>query len=186
MHLRKEEWVVRTVPLKVCQRLVEKYHYSGGGSNTATFRHGLFQMVDAEKCWGIAWWIPPIKAAALASWPKNWQGVLSLTRLVLIPEAPTNAATFLLMKSVGQIRNDARWECLVTYADTWQNHTGMIYKAANWDYQGLTTPEMIWTDDQGRMVQRKRGPKTLTRGDMLDRGYVPQGRFAKHKFMMTL
>lgn len=35
--LRKKEWMVETVPLKTAQELVAQYHYSGGGSNTATY-----------------------------------------------------------------------------------------------------------------------------------------------------
>ena len=184
--LRRQDWEVRTVPLKVCERLVAKHHYAHRGPNTATFRHGLFRRDDAEHCWGVAWWIPPTKGAALATWPPNWQGVLALTRLVLIPDAPKNAATFMLMHSVKLIRQDRRWECLVTYADEWQNHVGTIYKAAGWEYLGLTKPETTWQDREARLVQRKRGPKTLTRAEMLERGYTTVGAFSKHKFILRL
>lgn len=186
-HLRRSDYVVRTIPLAQAQELVREYHYSRGGANTATFRHGLFHIGDPETPLGVAWWIPPTKSAANATHPSNWRGVLALSRLVIVPGMPTNAASFLMASSIRLIRKDARWECLVTYADTWQGHTGAIYKATNWTYVGTTAPESVWVDPvTDRMVARKAGPKTRTRQEMLDLGYKHLGRFSKHKYAMWL
>src|ERR1700719_72083 len=124
--LRKTDYEVKTIPLIICQEKVAKYHYARTGSNTATFRHGLFLKSDPDKCIGIAWWIPPTKSAALANYPKNWKAVLVLSRLVVDPGVPKNAASFLIMQSVKLIRKDKRWEYLLTYADEWQKHSGAI------------------------------------------------------------
>ncbi len=182
-RLRREDWTVRTVELATARRLVEALHYAKGGSNTATFRHGLFSAgaIFEEECVGVAWWIPPTKSAALATHPENWQGVLALSRLVVAPGAPKNACTFLLSRSMKLI-DRKRWPCLVTYADKWQGHTGGIYRAANWTAKGMTTPEATFTLN-GRMVARKAGPKTRTRAEMEAMGAVMIGRFAKAKFV---
>ena len=177
--LSRGEWEVRTVDLSVAQELVRRYHYSGGGSNTATYRHGLFKKGESE-CLGVAWWIPPTKTAAQATFSENWQGVLALTRLAISPEVPKNGASFLLGKSMRLIDRQ-RWPALVTYADEMMGHTGSIYRATNWEYCGLTTKESTWFKD-GRMVARKAGPKTRTRDEMLELGCEMVGRFAKHKF----
>jgi len=178
-RLRKSEWNVRTVGLGVAQELVRRYHYSGGGANTATYRHGLFRN-DGQECVGVAWWIPPTKSAANATWPDDWKRVLCLTRLAIAPEVPGNAASFLLGKSMKLI-DRKRWPCLVTYADEMQGHTGAIYRATNWEYCGMTAKEATWFKN-GRMVARKAGPKTRTRDEMLEMGCQMVGRFAKHKF----
>jgi hypothetical protein len=184
--LRKKDYEVKTVPLAVCQEKVAKYHYARTGSNTATFRHGLFLKSDPEKCIGVAWWIPPTKSAALANYPKNWKAVLVLSRLVVDPEVPKNAASFLIMQSVKLIRLDSRWEYLLTYADEWQKHSGAIYKATNWTPLGKTAPGATWIDTQGRMVARKAGPHTRTKAEMLALGHKMIGRFSRHRFGMTL
>ena len=134
-----------------------------------------------NECWGIAWWIPPTKSAALATFPENWQGVLALSRLVIVPGVPKNACSFLLSKSMKLI-NRRRWPCLVTYADEWQGHVGTIYKATNWRYAGKTKPEPVFVLN-GRMVARKAGPKTRTKAQMLALGARLLGRFSKHKFV---
>lgn len=81
-----------------------------------------------------------------------------------------------------------QWECLVTYADTWQNHLGTIYKATNWEYMGLTTPSPVWTNEKkrGKMMGRKRGQRTLTVAQMGEKGFTNLGSYAKHKFRMII
>jgi hypothetical protein len=179
VRLRRSEWEVRTVDLAVAQELVRKHHYSGGGSNTATYRHGLFKK-SGDECMGVAWWIPPTKAAANATYPNDWRGVLALSRLVIVPEVPKNGASFLLGQSMKTI-DRKRWPCLVTYADEMQGHTGAIYRATNWEYCGITAKEATWFKD-GRMIARKAGPKTRTKAEMIAMGCEMVGRFAKHKF----
>ena len=185
-RLIKAEWEVRKILLALATDLVERFHYARGGANTATYLHGLFRR-DAfweNDCQGVAWWIPPTRSAAEATYPTNWQGVLSLSRLVILPDVPKNAATYLLAGSMHLIDRQL-WPVLVTYADEWRGHTGGIYRAANWQYVGLTKPESVWTLN-GRMVARKAGPHTRTKAEMESIGAHCEGRFSKHKFVHGL
>lgn len=119
---------------------------------------------------------------SLQHWPRtppHWQGVICLSRLVIVPGIPKNAATFLLSRS-RKLIDRARWPCLVTYADTWQGHTGGIYRADNWTYAGLTKPERTYVLE-GRMVARK-ATVSRTHAEMLALGAQCIGSFAKHKF----
>lgn len=183
MSLRKADYEVRDVDLTVAIQLVRKYHYAGSASNTATYLHGLYRLGDIfqEQCCGLAWWIPPTKSAALATFPDNWKGVLCLSRLVITPEVPKNACTFLLARSRSLI-DPVLWPCLLTYADEWRGHTGGIYKADNWQYVGKTKPERTYVK-AGRMIARKAGPKTRTHAEMLALGANCVGSFAKHKYI---
>ena len=167
----------------MARRLVEKYHYAAGASNTAVYLHGLFHKGDIfdEQCVGVAWWLPPTKSAALATYPIRWQGVLALSRLVIEPGIPKNAATFLLARS-RKLINRSLWPCLVTYADKRLGHTGGIYKADNWQYVGETKPQPCYILG-GRMIARKAGPRTRTHKEMLELGAEFLGTFPKHKFV---
>ena len=182
-RLKKSEWEVRSVPLAVAQAMVAAHHYAKGGSNTGTYVHGLFragELWDAN-CEGVAWWIPPTRSAAEATFPDRWRGVLCLSRLVIMPEVPANACSFLLARSRRLIDRN-RWPCLVTYADDWRGHTGAIYRADNWTYCGKTRPERTYCIGE-RMVARKAGPHTRTHAEMLALGAQLVGSFAKHKFV---
>lgn len=135
---------------------------------------------------GAAWWIPPTRTAATATFPEgDWQRVLALSRFVLEPTVPKNGATFLLARSTRLIERSSEWDCLVTYADEWQGHTGTIYRAAGWEYVGLTKPERVYVRD-GVMVARKAGPTTRTHAEMLALGAECVGSFSKHKFRKVI
>ena len=181
-RLRKADWEVRPVCLEFAQRLVAANHYARGGSNTATYLHGLFRCGEIfdEQCQGVAWWLPPTRSAAEATFPERWQGVLCLSRLAILPGVPANACTFLLARS-RKLIDRAAWPCLVTYADEWRGHTGAIYRADNWRYEGLTKPQRTYQIN-GRLVARKAGPRTRTHIEMLALGAEMVGSFAKHKF----
>jgi hypothetical protein len=183
-RLHADEWEVRPIAdLSIGHALVKRYHYAAGASNTATYAHGLFRKGSFWECecMGVAWWIPPTRKAAEATYPARWQGVLSLSRLVIVPGVPKNACTFLLARSRKLIDREL-WPCLVTYADEWRGHTGAIYRADNWQYLGKTRPEAVYTLN-GRMIARKAGPRTRTKAEMLAMGAVLVGRFAKHKYV---
>lgn len=176
-RLSKHAWFVADCPLETARRLVRAHHYARGGSNIAVATHGLYATGTFAPV-GVAWWIPPTKDTA-AAWWSDWQAVLTLSRLVLAPDVPKNAATFLLMRSIRLL--DPRWRCLLTYADTWREHTGHIYRAAGWEYLGLTDPRPTYVIN-GRMAATKHGLTTWTHAEMLARGAECVGSFAKHRY----
>jgi hypothetical protein len=183
-RLKKEEWFVRDVDIAVAERMVRRHHYAAGAANTATYLHGLFRFDSFfdEQCEGVAWWIPPTRSAAEATYPENWEGVLCLSRLVVLPDVPKNACSFLLARS-RRLIDPERWPCLVTYADDWRGHLGTIYQADNWTYLGKTKPERTYQIG-GKMTSRKAGGNTRTHKEMLALGAEMIGAFAKHKFVM--
>lgn len=182
-RLKANEWEVKPAPLDIAQAMVARLHYSKGGSNTATDVHGLYRRGD-DTCQGIAWWLPPTKVAA-QSVHSDWKRVVALTRLVIEPDVPKNAATFLLAHSVRLLRKEGRWAALVTYADEAMHHTGGIYKASNWTYVGKTGPYPRWVDSDGRQRSPK-ATKNRTKAQMEALGYKKVGSFHKHKFVMIL
>ncbi len=179
--LRRSEWYVDTIPMNEALRLVEEFHYSKGGSITSVYRHGLIHK-DSGRVLGVALWMPPTKAAAQCNYSGDFREVLTLSRLSISPEVPRNGCSFLLGASETLIRKDGRYKFLLTYADTWQGHTGAIYKAANWEYLGETKPSEVWVSSDGRMMGKKRGPVNLSKVQMEQQGFTLQGKFSKHRF----
>jgi len=180
----KKEWHVADVSLKVAQALVQEFHYSRGGSNTAVYIHGLFRHGD-EKCQGIVWWLPPTRVACESVNRNHWRQVLSLTRMVILPGVPKNACSFLLAQSVKRIKKEGQFVSLVTYADESQNHKGGVYRAANWNYVGRVGPYPRWVDSAGKQVSKK-ATASRTEREMESLGHVKVGSFYKHKFVLHL
>lgn len=181
---RKEEWFVASLDLSVARSLVEQFHYARGGSNTAVYVHGLFHR-QFGYVGGLVWWIPPTRVAAESVNRESWQKVLALSRMVIIPGMPKNAASFLLSRSVKMIANEGRFVSLVTYADESQGHTGHVYRASNWRYVGRTGPYPRWLSSEGKQVATQ-ATKTRTKAEMLALGHRQTGSFFKHKFVLHL
>lgn len=183
--LRAVEWEVRVVELSVARQLVAAHHYAGAASNTATYRHGLFRRGEDE-CHGAALWIPaPIGPARLIG-GEDWRKVIALSRLVISPGVPTNGATFLLARSVRLVAAAGDWRWAVTYADTAEGHTGAIYRAANWRYDGITRADhSAWIDAAGRRVAAK-ARVNRTSEQMRALGYSRRPGSAKHRFTLDL
>lgn len=183
-NLRSAEWEVRDCNFIEAKKMVSELHYARGGSNTFVFCHGLFRVGNAELM-GVAWWLPPTRVACESVNKEHWKKVLSLTRLVINTTVPKNAASFLLARSVKLIRNDGRFVTLVTYACESQNHTGAIYRASNWNYEGKTGPYPQWRDAGGKLTAQK-ATNNRTKKQMLELGNVMSGRYFKHKFVKHL
>lgn len=183
-RLLAAEWTVRPIGDHAdAVAAIRLWHYSRGAPNTSTYRHGLYRG-DEEilaQVWGVALWIPPTRAAAEAV-ADDWQGVLCLSRLVVSPDCPRNAASFLLGRSMRLI-DRRRWPVLLTYADTRLGHTGAIYLATNWTPEGETAAGDVWITADGRQCGRKRGGFTFTADQMRERGYVKAPSFPKLRFV---
>lgn len=181
--LNRAEWRVRNCDLNVVQEMVRREHYSGGGSNTAVYTLGVFPKDEWFGALPIAvsWYLPPTPACGKSVWPHDCQAVLSLSRLVCEPSAPKNTPSFLLSHGMRFI-DRKRWPILITFADDWQGHTGVIYRAAGWIECGRTKPEPTYTL-KGRMVCRKAGPNTRTHDEMLSLGCDFVGKFSRRRFV---
>ncbi len=185
MIFKKNQWLVKEIQMKTALDLIKKFHYCHGAAKIGVYTHGLFKKNKQKEkyCLGAILWIPPSITAAASVYP-DFSAVLCLSRLVVAPEVPKNGASFLIASSMRLIDTE-RWHCLLTYADTWQNHSGQIYKATNWEYLGLTQPYMIYQNKEGLVRGKKRVCKNQKLTDNIDlesRGFVKQGKFPKHKY----
>lgn len=178
--LDRREWLVRPVPHRDALALIAEHHYAHGGPNTSVCALGLFHR-DGSELLGAALWLPPIIAAARKVEPAAPHSVLGLSRLVCAPAAPKNAASFLIGGSMPLLPD--RYQVLLTFADEAYGHVGGIYQATNWAYAGPTPPRPVWTLD-GQVISPKRGPRTLSRQELLERGARLVGRSRKHRYVL--
>lgn len=138
---------------------------------------------------GAALWMPPTAGAAKALAKRllndetKHKSVLTLSRLVVRPGEPQNAAGILLGHTTGRAAKDARWCLLVTYADEAQGHEGTIYRATGWSFDGFTEPQTAWHID-GKQVSRL-STKSRTYEEMRAAGAV-QSKSRKRRFYKLL
>ncbi len=153
--------------------LVALHHYAAGAANTSTARHGLRRRGELV---GATLWMPPTARAARGLAAEHLgdherhREVLVLSRLVVVPGEPQNAASILLAASTRAVWLDPRWTLLVTYADKAEGHEGTIYKATGWTPAGETVPTPRWLLN-GRLVAPK-ATKNRTVAEMKALGAV--------------
>jgi hypothetical protein len=188
---RREDYTVTPCEHRVARALVEQYHYTGSASNTSVAAHCLVRKADG-KIVGSALWMPPTARAAqglarehLGSADRHRE-VLALSRLVIAPGEPQNAAGMLLGGSEKILRGLPRWALLVTYADTAEGHKGTIYKATNWVAAGLTEPRPRWREpSSGRLIAQK-AFVNRTNAKMVEAGYIREPDSAKLRFIKRI
>lgn len=181
-NLRRADWAVERIPHGEAVAVIRTWHYSGSAPNTGqTF--GLFRRCDYQLT-GAALWLPPTRRAAERVAGEAWEGVLSLSRLAVDPELPRNAASFLLAGSMRML-DRTRWPTLLTYADTRHGHTGAIYLATGWRFDGDSTTGSYWIAPNGRQIGRKRGRRNLTAAELRAAGCV-EHRTDKLRFVHSM
>ncbi len=186
--LRKKDWTVRPIDQQTCKRIITNYHYAKALSQISTERFGLFKTGQdfwEDSALGCSVWLPPTPGVIKRYKKYSLSECLALTRLAIAPEVPKNGASFLIGKSIQQIRlRRPNVRLLVTYADTMQDHTGAIYRATNWQYDGLTTPQPRWIDSAGKLVSVL-SKNTRSRAYM-DSHYERTAAKPMHRFFMEI
>lgn len=184
-EFRKTEWHIRPVEYYLAAQLVEQYHYAKRVSSWCVYSFGLFLRGDPN-CWGVTWWLPAPKLSVDKYAPGEYRTTLILSRMVVHPLVPRNGASFLLAGCVQEITRQGRFTLLLTYADTWQGHTGTVYKASNWHYEGMSQPTPIWHDTDGVLTSAYQNGRRLTVKEMQSKGHHHIGDYPKHIYSLRL
>jgi len=181
-RLQSSEWWVVPIPHAEAVALTVAWHYSRSASNTSVYRFGLERRDNPLLRWGTSVWGLMSPGASKSVAGDSWGGVLACSRLCVDPNAPKNAASFLLAHSRRQI-DRARWPVLVSYADTRLGHTGAIYRADGWTFDRSTPAGDVWIGPNGEQRGRKRGPHNLSVPEMRARGFSLAPSFPKLRFV---
>lgn len=115
-----------TVNKNLYGNFVKRFHYSKslarGCSNT-------YILEDNGKVYGVAMFGMPVG--------KNSPGDIECKRFVLMRKAPKNVASWFMAKCIKEIKKENKFNQIVSYADSEQGHSGIMYKASNYNYLGL-------------------------------------------------
>lgn len=185
MALQKKDWIVRPISVELGAEIVRQHHYSGSCSHTSVLTVGLYPVENPVfgLC-GTSIWLPP-PPGLCKKYGLTLSSMLTLSRLAICPSVPKNGASFLIGQSIRLIKKKLpHVKKLITYADTWQNHTGAIYRATNWTYDGLTQPALRWVDGTGKLVSKL---STITKSTtFMDDNYDRVSCAPMHRFFMDI
>ena len=137
--------VKRTTKENVYNMVVNK-HYAGRWTGSTdifgvyyeTGEHNFFEGKD-NKLIGVVLYGHTVARNGVGSISEKLDNkeVLELKRLWIEDGYGSNIESYVIAQTLKQIKNDKpEVKVIITYADPGEDHTGIIYKATNWKYQG--------------------------------------------------
>jgi hypothetical protein len=134
-------WVEETTFNHMVRKFLKRWHYSDYVNIQAKhtfclFREGNFGIPEMV---GVCIYTRPAGPTAGQSYyPEAPDKVLELRRLCLIDSTPKNAESYFVSRTIKWLKQNTDWELILSYADMEQGHTGVIYRASNFEYVGVT------------------------------------------------
>ena len=169
------EFTVEEILRQSVVKFIEKHHYSHNVNGVQSIYHyGLF----TEGNFGLPKMIgammyahPSMPATAKKYNPINPDKCLELRRLVCIDDTPKNTESYFIGQTFKLLKRDTDMEVIVSFADQHHGHTGIIYKATNFEYLGETSKGRILMVDGKEMHSRSLNQLDRPYGRELNRRY---------------
>ena len=169
------EFTVEEILRQSVVKFIEKHHYSHNVNGVQSLYHyGLFREGNfgIPKMIGAMMYAHPSMPATAAKYnPINPDKCLELRRLVCIDDTPKNTESYFIGQSFKLLKRDTDMEVIVSFADQHHGHTGVIYKATNFDYLGETGKGRILMVDGKEMHSRSLNQLDRPYGRELNRRY---------------
>ena len=174
-HIKVRELVVSVCASSDIREFIESNHYSGtinGVKTTVCFRVDYCNVLVGAVVYG---------QMSTTAWKKFGQSeseVLELRRLVLIDYAPKNSESRVIGWTLRYIRKKLMSiKTVVSYADPYYGHTGIIYKASNFKYVGKSNKDMGFYNPITGKTYHSRALRTKYKGEY--KPFVKELRFLK-------
>jgi len=122
--------------------------------------------------------VPEIAVGAFGLKREEQEGLFELSRLCIHPDIQKeeyNITSWFVSRCIKQLRKDAKVRAILSYADS-NHHNGIIYRATNFKYYGLTDHKKDFYYADG--TKHSRGSVKGIKGEWRDRS-------RKHRYLMV-
>jgi hypothetical protein len=185
----KSDFYIDRVNKEEIKDLLYTHHYLKDESKDfkSGFNYGLFRStfecpLNIGGCLGTCVFtglpVPEIAVGAFGLERNQQQGIYELSRLCIHPDIQKeeyNITSWFLSRCIRRFRKDATVRAILSYADA-DHHTGVIYRACNFQYYGLTDPKKDFYYADG--TKHSRGSIRGSDGEW-------RNRSRKHRYLMV-
>lgn len=131
------DFEVHPTTIQYVRDFVETWHYS---SNVNGLRiSNVFGLFYQDNLIGAMIYGPLGMANTWKKYADSENEVVELRRLCCIDNTPRNTESYFIGKTLRWLKKNTNYKIVISYADTFHNHQGTIYKASNFEYHGLTS-----------------------------------------------
>lgn len=184
----KSEYFIDRVGKEEIKNLLYNYHYLKDESKDfkSGYNYGLYSssftdILHVGGCLAACVFtkipVPEIAVGAFGLGRQEQEGLYELSRLCVHPDlqkSEYNITSWFVSRCIKRFRKDARVRCILSYADS-NHHTGVIYRACNFTYYGLTDPKKDFYYTDG--TKHSRGSVKGVEGEWRERS-------RKHRYLM--
>lgn len=152
-QLPVKSFVVKQITIQEARPLIEDWHYSKSTNGLmVSYCFGLF---SEDNMIGVMIYGKLGMANAWKKYANTIDEVIELRRLACVDETPKNTESYFIGKTIRWLKKNTDIKIIVSYADAFHGHTGVIYKASNFEHLGLTSPGKLIVDHDGRTFHDK-------------------------------
>lgn len=130
-------YTVSTCCREDIKAFIEQHHYSH--NINGVMASYCFKLLDKDNIVGAAIFGKLGMANAWKKYANNIDDVIELRRLVLIDDTVRNAESFFIGKMLKFLVKNTNIKTVVSYADPNNGHTGVVYRASNFKFIGMTS-----------------------------------------------
>lgn len=186
----KSEFYIDRVDKNTCKPLLYEHHYLKDESKDfkSGYNYGLFRNTDWDcplnigGCLAVCIFtglpVPEIAKGAFGLERDEQDGLFELSRLCVDPELQKeeyNITSWFVSRCIKKFRKDTNVRSILSYADS-AHHSGIIYRACNFKYYGLSATKKDFYYEDG--TKHSRGSVKGVAGEWRDRS-------RKHRYLMV-
>jgi len=185
----KSDFCIDKVSKEEIKHLLYTYHYLKdeskdfkSGFNYGLYRRSFTDILRIGNCLGACIFtglpVPEIAVGAFGLKRNQQEGIYELSRLCIHPDLQKeeyNITSWFVSRCIRKFRKENKVRAILSYADS-AHHTGIIYRACNFDYYGLTAPKKDFYYADG--TKHSRGSVKGVPGEWRERS-------RKHRYLMV-
>lgn len=180
------DYIVRRITTKEAKEYIHKHHYSHGSHHSPSPCYGLF---DGDNLIGCLMFATPCSERVRASiFGKEYVSkVIELHRLHILDVTPRNTESWFISRCLKKLHEDRPdiW-AVVSFSDSTEGHTGIIYKATNALYYGKSAKQTFYLDKENRLHHPRQCGVNISREKAKELNWIPTKRQAKYRYLWLL
>lgn len=177
------EYTVRKIGGTEAKRYIIENHYSRGCHNRPFPCYGLFSGEDLIGVMAFA--VPCSERVRAAIFGKGFEReVIELHRLHVLDGTPKNTESWFISQCFKLLEIDRpATRAVVSFADSTEGHKGVIYRATNAMFYGMSVPIWFWLDENGRLRHPRQNGVNI---DGYSFGWTRIRRDSKYRYLWLI
>ena len=140
-NVNVRDFIVKPVAIQQVKNFIERWHYSKNvnGLNISN----VFGLFYKNQLLGAIIYGSLSMANTWQKYGSKENEVVELKRLCCVDNTKKNTESFFIGKTIKFLKKFTKYKIIVSYADPFYKHSGIIYKATNFKHKGYTAKSKV-------------------------------------------